>query len=65
MPYDFVDKEVDRLVARTCPISDWALPIVPVLKVDKLSFRVYGDFRQTISKHDRYPIPKMKDLFVR
>ena len=75
MPYaltDLVDKELDRLVAEgtlePVQFSDWASPIVPVLKADKSSVRVCGDFKQTInpvSKLDRYPIPKIKDLFAK
>ena len=45
----------------------WEAPIVPVLKSDKESVRVCGDFQMTvnpISKLDRYPIPKLEDLFA-
>ena len=47
--------------------ASWAAPIVPVLKADKSSVRLCGDFHQTInpvSKLDRYPIPKIEDLFA-
>ena len=47
--------------------ADWAAPIVPVLKADKESLRICGDFKQTVntaSKLDRYPIPKIEDLFA-
>ena len=49
-------------------ISEWAAPIVAVLKSDKTSVRICGDFSVTInqvSKLDRYPIPKVEDLFSR
>ena len=49
-------------------VSEWAAPIVPVLKQDKRSVRICGDFRVTVnpvSKLDRYPIPKMADLFAK
>ena len=39
--------------------SDWASPIVAVLKPDKESVRICGDFKHTVnpvSKLDRYPI---------
>ena len=42
-------------------------PIVPVLKRDKSSVRICGDFRLTVnpvSKLDAYPIPKVDDLFA-
>ena len=45
----------------------WAAPTVPVLKVDKSSIRICGDFRQTVNpvlKLDRYPIPKIENLFA-
>ena len=45
--------------------SEWAAPIVPVIKNDK-TIRICGDFRVTInqaSKLDQYPIPKVEDLF--
>lgn len=63
MPYAFrepVEKELDCLAAEGIlePVqySDWASPIVPVLKADK-TIRVCGDFKQTIN-------PKVEDLFT-
>ena len=65
-----VEEELNRLVAEGTlePVqtSEWASPIVPVIKPDK-SVRICGDFKQTInpvSKLDKYPIPKVEDLFV-
>lgn len=46
--------------------SEWAAPIVVVLKGDKSSIRICEDFKQTVnrvSKLDKYPIPKVKDRF--
>ena len=58
-----VEKELDRLVAEgivePVTFSEWAAPIVPVLKADKASVRICGDFKLTvnrIAKLDRYPI---------
>ena len=48
-------------------MSDWASPIVPVLKSDGKSVRVCRDFKQTVNpvcKLDRYPIPKFEDFFA-
>ena len=48
--------------------SEWASPIVAVLKPDKQSVRICGDFKQTVnpvSKLDRYPIPRVEDLFAK
>ena len=47
--------------------ADWAAPIVPVVKLDKKSVRICGDFKMTInqaSRLDRYPIPKVEDLLA-
>ena len=66
-----VEEELDRLVAdgvlEAVQFSDWAAPIVPVLKSDKKTVRICGDFKLTVnqaSKLDHYPIPKIEDLFA-
>ena len=71
MPYamrEKVDQELDRLVEEGVlePVehAEWAAPIVSVWKPDKKSVRICGDFKQTASKLDRYPIPKVEDLFA-
>ena len=46
--------------------SDWAAPIVPVLKSDG-SLRLCGDYKQTVNKSaivDKYPLPKVDDLLA-
>ena len=65
-----VEDELDRLTAEGIieprQFADWAAPIVPVLKGDQ-TVRICGDFKQTInhaSKLDRYPIPRIEDLFA-
>lgn len=75
VPYFYqerVEKELDRLVEGGMlePVehSEWASPIVAVLKQDKPSVRICGDFKQTVnpvSKLDKYPIPKVEDLFAK
>lgn len=67
-----VEQELDRLhregVLEPVEVSEWAAPIVAVLKADKTNVRICGDFRLTvnpISKLNRYPIPKMTDLFTK
>ena len=67
-----VEKELDRLLAQGIiePVQfvDWAAPIVPVLKQDKVTVRICGDFKLTVnqaSKLDRYPIPRIEDLFAK
>ena len=66
-----VETELQKLqqlgIIDPIPFSEWAAPIVPVLKADKKSIRICGDFKQTInrvSELDRYPIPKVEDLFA-
>ena len=74
VPYFYqekVEKELDRLVEEgileSVEHSEWASPIVAVLKPDKQSILICGDFKQTnpFSKLDRYPIPKVEDLFAK
>ena len=66
-----VEKELHRLtkedIIEPVAFADWAAPIVPVLKSDKKSVRICGDFKLTInqaSRLDRYPIPKVEDLLT-
>ena len=66
-----VEVELERLVKEgtlePVQLADWAAPIVPVLKADKSSIRICGDFRQTVnpvSRLDRYPIPRVEDLLA-
>lgn len=74
VPYfyqDKVNKEFDRLVEEGTlePVKHFecASLIIPVLKPDKQSVRICGDFKRTVnlvSKLDRYPIPRIEDLFA-
>ena len=46
--------------------SDWAPPIVPIVKDDK-TIKICGDYRLTVNqaaKLDNYLIPKADDLFA-
>ena len=75
MPYavrDKVEKELARLqeegTIEAVEVSDWAAPIVPVIKSDKSTVRICGDFRVTVnpvSKLDSYPLPRVDDLFAK
>ena len=63
-----VEAELDRLencgVIEPVSYSEWAAPIVPVVKQDG-SIRICGDFRVTINQvaqRDMYPLPKVEDL---
>ncbi len=66
-----VEEELERLVAEgvlePVQFSEWAAPIVPVLKSDRISVRICGGFKLTVnqvSKLDHYPIPRVEDLFA-
>ena len=73
IPYayrEMVDAELDKLVEQgiliSVQFSEWAAPIVPVLKSDEKHVRIRGDFKQTVNRTshvDKYPIPKIEDLF--
>ena len=46
--------------------SDWAAPIVPVLKKDG-SVHIWGDYKLTVNqtaKLETYPLPKIEDLLA-
>ena len=66
------EKEFDRLLKEDIkfiePVtfSEWAAPIVPVVKDDG-GIRICCDYKVTInnlSKLESYPIPKVQDLFT-
>ncbi len=75
VPYALRDKvnvEIDRLVMlgvfKPIDHSAWAAPLVPVLKADKQSIRLCGDYKVTINKAcnvNQYPMPKAEDIFAR
>ena len=65
-----VEKELDRLekakIIEPVRYSQWAAPVVPVIKSDGL-VRLYWDYRTTVNQAaqlDPYPIPKIEDLFA-
>lgn len=66
-----VEKEIDRLIAvgilKPVSYSEYASPIVPVLKRDN-SIRLCADYSVTINKQliiDKYPLPKIEELFAK
>ena len=66
-----VEAEIDRLLSEGIiePVeyADWAAPVVAVLKSDRKSVRLCGDFRMTVNpvaKLHRHPIPRVDDLFA-
>jgi hypothetical protein len=65
-----VEKELEHLqslgVIRPVRFSDWAAPIVPVMKGDG-RVRICGDYKVTINraaKLEKYPIPRIEELFA-
>ena len=65
-----VDQALEKLVAEgvleVVKFSEWAAPIVPVMKRDG-SIRVCGDYKLTINQValvDTYPLPLVQDIFV-
>ena len=67
---EMVEKELQRLenlgIIKPVKSSKWAAPIVPVLKPDRKSIRICGDYKLTANKASRleqYPLPKVEDLF--
>ena len=65
-----IEKELDRLIKQgvieKIKFSEWAAPIVPVMKKDGL-VRICGDYKMTVnqaSKMESYPLPKIDDLLA-
>ena len=65
-----VNNDIDRLVQdgvlEPVRFSDWATPVVPVVKGDG-SVRICGDFKVTVNPVlliDEYPQPRREDLFA-
>ena len=61
-------EEINRLVSDGIlePV-EYAAPVVAVLKSDRKSIRLCGDFRMTVNpvaKLHRHPIPRVEDLFA-
>ncbi|XP_033103603.1 uncharacterized protein K02A2.6-like [Anneissia japonica] len=62
-----LERDVRNGVVKHVETSEWAAPIVPVLKADGETVRSCGDYKLTMNKQstlDNYPIPKEQDLFA-
>ena len=65
-----VEQELDTLqeqgIITPVPFSDWATPIVPIVKPDG-NIRICGDYKLTINKAsetETYPLPRIDDIFA-
>ena len=63
-----IEEELERLqrdgIIKPVEHSDWATPIVPVIKKDN-SVRICGDYKTTLNgaiHTDKHPIPSVEDL---
>ena len=73
VPYamkDKVEQELDHFhqqgIIEPVQFSEWAAPIVPVLKQNG-DIRICGDYKLTVNavaKLDTYPLPRIEDLFT-
>ena len=66
-----IENELGRLesndIIKKVEHSDWATPIVPVLKEDGF-VRICGDYKITVNKEieqNRYPIPNIEDISLK
>lgn len=65
-----MERKLERLenekIIEPVKFSEWAAPIVPVLKPDSEA-RICGDYKLTVTKVsplEQYPIPKMEDMIA-
>ncbi|KAK3085126.1 hypothetical protein FSP39_024809 [Pinctada imbricata] len=73
VPYSLkpkIEAELQKLeeqgILSRVEVSDWATPIVPVVKKDG-SVRICGDFKVTVNpalQIDQYPLPRIEDIFA-
>nr|XP_039271121.1 uncharacterized protein K02A2.6-like [Styela clava] len=63
-----LDRQVEIGVLKPCKTSDWAAPMVTVLKADQKSVRLCGSYDLTVNKASRleqYPLPKVDELLTK
>ncbi|CAK1578403.1 unnamed protein product [Parnassius mnemosyne] len=65
-----IEKEIDRLVGegvlRPISFSEWATPVVPIVKKNG-DIRLCGDYRSTVNQateSDTYPMPTASEVFA-
>ncbi|KAK4321215.1 hypothetical protein Pmani_007945 [Petrolisthes manimaculis] len=61
-----IEKNVQLGIWESTDYSDWAAPLVPILKSDG-SVRLCGDYKITVNqvcRVDPYPLPRIEDIFA-
>ena len=61
-----IERNVQQGIWEAVDYSDWAAPVVPVMKSDG-TIRLCGDYKVTINqacKIDPYPLPRIEDMFA-
>ena len=62
-----LDREIQQGILRPVEFSDYASPVVPVMKPDG-SVRICADFKMTVNPNlhtDKYPLPRIEELFAK
>lgn len=66
-----LDKELDELsrvgVLEKIETSEWATPIVPILRAD-VCIRICGDYKATVNSKlivDEHPLPTINEIFAK
>ena len=61
-----LDRQVQEGIRIPVEVSEWATPIVPIVKNDK-SIRICGDYKLMVNqaaKLDNYPIPRTENILM-
>ena len=59
-----IDRQVKMGILEPVQFSEWATPVVPILKGDG-SIRLCGDYKVTVNREtkvDTYPLPRIEDI---
>jgi len=61
-----IDCQVEEGILEPVQFSQWARPVVPVMKKDG-SVRLCGNYKTTVNqaaRTDKYPLPRIEDMFA-
>lgn len=61
-----IDRQVEEGILEPVQFSQWATPVVPVMKKDG-SVRLCGDYKTTVNQAariDKYPSPRIEDMLA-